>query len=758
MVRKSFAFIFCFLASLIQFVEAREQVVLQLKWKHQFQFAGYYAAQELGYYKDAGFDVEIKERQFESTPVDEVLDKRATFGITDSSIVLQRLNNKPVVVLATIFQHSPLVLIALTESGIRSPEDLVGKNVSFQSGVDGAAITAMFTSVGIPKQQFTYVPFTYNDNILLEDDVDAFSAYLTDQPAIYIEQDVPITIIDPRNYGIDFYGDMIFSSQEYVEQFPERAQAFVKASVKGWEYALEHQDEIIDLILEKYSVKKSREMLLYEAKNTKPLISAEFLPIGTTYKTRFLRIADIYRELGVIKNDDVLTGLVLSDYLHKGFMLNRNYVFDVIGIILLLFIIIISFNFQLRRSVKAKTLALESLNADLIKNNELVLIQNDHLAFAKEKAEIANKAKSLFVANMSHEIRTPMNGIYGSLQLLMKEKLSSNGRELLNNGVSSIQKLLVIINDILDFSKIEAGKLQLEQRCFQLNDILQDFSESFQRLAAEKQLNFSINTAEDVNLYWLGDSTRIKQILMNLLSNAFKFTEHGSISLDINCNKREPGLQFIVRDTGIGMDKKALSELFIEFSQADVSITRKYGGTGLGMSICQNLIELMDGQIDVRSDVGFGTTFVVDIPLQPLQQLQSINQDVTAIACDDIPNLQGKTILIVEDNRINQVIVEKMLEPTGAKICIGHDGIEAINLYEKEAPALILMDIQMPKLDGMTACEKIRLQSSQVIIIALTANVMKNEVEQYLQSGFNAHVAKPIDQKNFYQTLNQFFT
>ncbi|WP_448565803.1 ABC transporter substrate-binding protein [Thalassotalea ganghwensis] len=732
---------------------ANEEVVLQLKWKHQFQFAGYYAAKEKGFYQDAGFNVEIRARNPLTSPVQDVLTRRATFGIADSSIVLQRMQGKPVVVLSAIFQHSPLVLMALKSSGIRTAEDLIGKRVSYQKTIDGASITAMFAALGIRQDQFTYVPFTFNDDRLIEEDVDAFSVYSTNQPQFYLSQNIDVTLIDPASYGIDFYGDLIFSTQEYVEENPERAQAFVDASIRGWEYALAHPEEIVELIISKYDSEKELSSLLFEAQKTAPLIQSQTMPIGTTYQNRFFRIAQIYVDVGLAKQNVPLKGFFLEDYLTKGTFLNYQLLIYGVLIVAILLMITMSFNYQLRKRVKFKTLKLKQLNDDLTENLKALDEKNAQLNQAKQLAEVANKAKSLFVANISHEIRTPLNGIYGSLQLLQQEQLNDNATELVDHALSSSQNLLNIVNDVLDFSKIEAGKLELDKTVFDLTELVKELKEYTDTYKKPSEVNLNFEIDEHVHQYWLGDVTRIRQILLNLLSNALKFTEQGQVSLRCVEDKLGEGLIFSVKDTGIGMDDLALEKLFNQFEQGDVSTTRKYGGTGLGMSICQTLINLMKGKISVNSSLGIGSEFLVTIPLEKSKRLQ----DITNKAHFNL-DLSDRTILVAEDNRVNQTILKKMLEVTKANLVLVENGVQAINKTLELAPDLILMDIQMPEMDGNQACQQIRKHNTDVIIIAATANVLKHEVEQYLNNGFNGHIGKPIDKAALYGILAEYLT
>jgi len=285
---------------------AAEKIALQLKWYSSFQFAGYYAALEKGFYAEEGLDVIIRERDSRLNPVDQVVAGEAQFGISDSSLVLHRLQGKPVVVLAAVFNHSPLVLLTREEDGILGPSDLKGRRVMLLKGIDDAALTAMFHQAGLEDADITHVPHTFDDMALLSHEVDAMSAYLTDQTFLYEKRGIPLRILNPINYGVDFYGDMLFTSQDVMERSPELAAKFRRASLKGWDYALKNKEEVITWLVTKYGSKKSVDHLRFEADKTEQMIQPHLIEIGSFSVSRLHWIANIYRHEGLApKNSDL---------------------------------------------------------------------------------------------------------------------------------------------------------------------------------------------------------------------------------------------------------------------------------------------------------------------------------------------------------------------------------------------------------------------------------------------------------------------
>ncbi len=376
---------------------------------------------------------------------------------------------------------------------------------------------------------------------------------------------------------------------------------------------------------------------------------------------------------------------------------------------------------------------------------------------ATQAAERSAKAKSEFLANMSHEIRTPMNGILGLLHILSRTNLNATQKDYLEKTALSANNLLRIINDILDFSKIEAGKLEIEETQFKLHDVCQELEDLFIPQIEEKKLKYILNEGEFSNTTIIGDPTRLKQVLINLIGNAIKFTNQGSITLDIEATVQkldELHCTFIISDTGIGLTKAQSSNLFLAFTQADASVTRKYGGTGLGLTISKSIVEMMQGKIWVESSKGKGSKFSFTAVFK--LQLAEDKPHANANTVSTEPTFNKAHLLLVEDNDINQIIAEELLTSVGYTLDIANNGLEAIKMLDKKNYDLVFMDIQMPVMDGLTAAKKIRNidKFKNLTIIAMSAHAMSGDKEISLAHGMNDHITKPISPALLYSTLD----
>lgn len=377
----------------------------------------------------------------------------------------------------------------------------------------------------------------------------------------------------------------------------------------------------------------------------------------------------------------------------------------------------------------------------------------EELRRARRDAEAAARAKSEFLANMSHEIRTPLNGVLGISSFLEEETLPQDIRDMGKLIRTSGEMLRRVVDDVLDFSKIESGKLELEREPFSLRESLDWSIGIFRKAALDKQIELKVTLDDAVPARFIGDSTRIRQVLTNLINNAVKFTERGSIHvrvaervIDLQTShpmeNESPYLLCVtVTDTGVGIPPDRIDRLFQSFSQVDASTNRRFGGTGLGLAICKRLVEMMGGEIAVTSRLGIGSSFTFTVPLTLApQQVQQIRKPVVTTA--------PKRVLIVEDNVINQIVIKRMLERCGHTVDIAADGDAAIRLVQENVYDLLLTDVNMPGTDGLRAARRIRTLSdahARLPIVALTASATATDREECLRAGMNDYLTKPID-------------
>jgi len=375
----------------------------------------------------------------------------------------------------------------------------------------------------------------------------------------------------------------------------------------------------------------------------------------------------------------------------------------------------------------------------------------------------AQKAKDLFLANVSHEIRTPINGIVGMTTLLSQDTSPEEQHQYLSAIRTAAENLKVIINDILDLASIESGKMQYEQIPFDLRHLMQTLVDTYKVLALEKNLALRIALKPDADGSWIGDPVRVNQILTNLVGNALKFTHEGSITLRCSVEKKTKKLvhlRFEVEDTGIGIPPDKLSSIFESFTQADTSITRKYGGTGLGLTIASQLVAAQHGKITVSSETGKGSTFSVVLPFPPAGTKQRTSRaPVNDTQLDNLLSFQPLHVLLVEDNEINRLYAGSLLKRWSCKVEMAGNGKEALEKLDNQPFDVILMDVQMPVMDGYEATRRIRTRkdsSHNIPIIALTANASVRDVDKCLEAGMDECLSKPFTPDQLFNRLRHF--
>ena len=392
----------------------------------------------------------------------------------------------------------------------------------------------------------------------------------------------------------------------------------------------------------------------------------------------------------------------------------------------------------------------------------------------EQLAQAKTRAKTDFLAKMSHEIRTPMSGVLGMSELLSETDLDHTQQQYNDIIQSSGKTLLKVIDDVLDYSKIEAGRMDIEVIAFDVRDLVKQTINLFSKQANDKALSLNAVIEEDVPAQLLGDPTRLQQILVNFINNAFKFTHDGSITLSVSCHHADFAIyRFAIKDTGLGISTENQQRLFDSFQQLDASVAREYGGTGLGLSICKELAELMSGNIGIDSEVGKGSTFYVDIPLQT-QRLELVKEPTSQKQEPDTDAQFDMTLLVADDNAVNRLLIDKMLRNLGCQVDLAEDGSEALSLFRKrfeetDATAslpdngnsgydLVFLDCDMPVMDGYQAASGIRAWETDhgmasTPIVALSAHAVPQFRDAAFDAGMNDYISKPISKHKLVRCL-----
>jgi len=402
------------------------------------------------------------------------------------------------------------------------------------------------------------------------------------------------------------------------------------------------------------------------------------------------------------------------------------------------------------------TLSLYKNNNLRAKANELLQDKNSELILAKEKAEKASLAKAQFLSTITHELRTPLYAVTGLTHLLMEENPKEYQKEHLNSLKFSGEYLLSLINNILDLNKLEANKVEIEKTTFNLKKRMNDVLVALKKSAADRNTNLYLEFDESISSRLAGDPLKLSQILINLIGNSIKFTQNGDVFVRVQKlgeNKNKVSLRFEIEDNGVGISKKKQKSIFETFSQGSLQINRKFGGTGLGLAIVKNLLELMNSKIYLESQLGKGSKFWFDINFQVSEEITDESNPNNIIYDVDYIALENKNVLVVEDNKINQMITKKILEKNKMKCMVADNGMDAIKMVQEHSFDLVLMDIHMPGISGIEATQKIREFNKKLPIIALTAVTIDENLDDFYRAGFNEIIPKPFKPEEFFEKI-----
>ena len=850
-------------------LKERETVILQLKWKHQFQFAGYYAAIQKGYYREAGLDVILKEGGPDIDFVRELTEGDVQYAVSLPSMLVALDQGKPIVALAAIFQHSPEILLVLKESAINSPHDLIGKKI-MMSPSDTPLLLAMLQNEGISQNQFTVVDYDFDLEKLVHGDVDAIGAYTTDEPLYFIHRQIPVMMLEPRSYGVDFYGDCLFTSEEEIRSHPERVSAFRKASLKGWRYAMTHIDEMIEIIQEIYHSDKSKDHLVYEAQAMKKLMFSDLIEIGHMNPGRWQYIADTYANLGIIK-----PGISLNRFLYNpNPEFNYSVVYWVLGVLITVIVIfgsIVMILLRYNRRLAATEAALRSSEKML----QMILDMIPVRVFWKDRNMVylgcnGRFAEDAGLKNPKEIIGRTDNDLswkedikklqFANLDVIQSRRPRVNYEDSFTDARGNFRYLrmsiipildhrndvigiLGVYDDITEMKRVEMEQSQLRERIQQaqkyeslstlaggvahhFNNLLQAmmgnaelalYMESLGK-SSEKHIKEILEIAkratelskqmlacsgsgtlfpEIINLSQIVqflipglqtqipentqlisklnpdlkgvriDSSQLRQLLLNLITNAFESMgkEGGKITISTGslfCSEaylNEPYLtdnlaagEYVyveVSDTGIGMDQTVLDKVFDPF------FSTKFTGRGLGMATVLGVVRGHKGAIKISSNPGVGTAVKI---LFRSVELPSGSEPVFMSA--GMKHIKGKNLLIIDDEIDFLKLSKQILETIGFNVYTASTVERGLQVLENQDPELscIILDMIMPEMNGDVALDEIRKISPTIPILIITGLRQEHAEAVFKGKSISGILQKPFEIQYLSQLLDKILS
>lgn len=565
------------------------KVTLQLKWLHQFQFAGYYAAIEKGFYAAEGLDVKLLEYDENSRSADAVFDGRAEFGVSNTDVILMKDKGRDPVVLAAIFQHSPLVLVASLKAGITHVHHLKGKKIAIED-YEGGLLTYL-ASEGLPANSFTRIKHNYSIEDLLTGKVDATTVYITDELYELDKAGFKYTLFNGRSANIDFYGDVLYTSGRLMEEDPELVEKFRRASVKGWRYAMANSDEIIDIILAKYSKRKTRDHLKFEASQMRDHLLTDVVEPGYFSRGRWESILDTYKKAKLASEYLTIEGMLYTDYtegppLPWGIILTG-------GSILLVSWVVFFVLYRSRRKYIAELATNQKLAAEMA---------------------MLNAEKDKFFSIIAHDLKNPFMGLL-NLTTMLEEELDSLTRDEVMEMAGHLrvisEQTYILLTELLDWARIKRGQMDFAPEAVDIQELAADKLSMVKSQADAKGITLNLTVTSNPALH--GDRQMIGSVLLNLLTNAIKFTKKGG-TVELSAEEGTGMVDIHVKDSGIGIPHGILHGLFSIEEKTGRSGTEGESSTGLGLLLCKEFVEKHGGTIGVTSTEGKGSDFHISIP------------------------------------------------------------------------------------------------------------------------------------------------
>lgn len=567
-----------------------QDVTLQLKWTHQFQFAGYYAAIAKGFYRNAGLRVKLREYQFGQDPEQAVVDGHADFGVGATDLLLMRAGGHRVVVLSNVFQHSPVALAVGVGKNIENVHQLVRGKVMMDS--DSAEILAYFRSEGIKFQQINAIPHEHRPGALADPGVDAMSIYSTNEPYLLEQKGIPFSLLKPIESGIDFYGDNLFTMEDMISDQPGLVRAFTEASMKGWQYAMANQEEIIDLIMERYNPSKSKEHLRFEASRMQELILDDVIPVGFINPLRWQRIVDIYMDAEMLPENFTIDGFIFTPDEER----DLSTYYQIIAAMLVVGSILILLLLWYRQM-----------------NNRLRIEVFQREQAQHELTEL-NRQKDRFFTIVAHDLRGGFNAILPTSGLLASrlQGLSSDRVAEYATAIhEGAQKTFDLLENLLEWSRMQMGQVDFDLRILSLYEVSETSRAIVVDMAKQKKITISNNIPRTCKAF--ADQEATATILRNLLYNAIKFTSEGG-RITMEASTVDDKIEIAVIDSGVGISAEKL-ELIFKMEETNVTLgTNNEPGSGLGLLIVKELVEKQGGEITVTSKPGEGSDFRFTLP------------------------------------------------------------------------------------------------------------------------------------------------